>query len=117
MNIIALSEENAPNGIIGTFTLPIKTSGIQRRNVYLNTEVDYRDRRNITVAISPKLIPALTKKYGSSPERYFVNKTIAVTGEAKRMKIYFFFNGKKTQKYYFQTHIRVMSLDQIKILN
>ncbi|WP_286133513.1 hypothetical protein [Colwellia sp. UCD-KL20] len=101
MNIIALSEENAPNGIIGTFTLPIKASAIQRRNLYLNTEVDYRDRRNITVAISPKLIPAFTKKYGSSPERYFINKTVSVTGEAKRMKIYFFFNDKKNSKILF----------------
>lgn len=116
MNIIALSEEKAPNGVKGTFQLPIKASGIQRNTVYLNTETDYRDRRNITVALHPKLTGAFTKKYGSSPDIYFINKTIEVTGEAKRLKIYLFTNGKVTKKYYFQTHIRVTSLNQIKVL-
>lgn len=117
MNLIALTEDKAPDGIKGTFQLPIKTSGNQRGIIYLNTERDYRDRRNITVAIHPKLIDAFTKKYGESPELYFINKIIEVTGEAKRMKIFFFSKGKVTKKYYFQTHIRVASLNQIKVLS
>ncbi|MBL4942473.1 MAG: hypothetical protein JKY81_12515 [Colwellia sp.] len=117
MNLIALTEEKAPNGIKGTFQLPIKAAGVQRGIVYLNTETDYRDRRNITIALHPKLIDAFTKKYGSSPNSYFLNKTIEVTGEAKRMKIYFLSKGKITKKYYFQTHIKVSSLSQIKVLS
>jgi len=117
MNLIALTEENAPEGIKGTFRFPIKASGNQRGIIYLNTENDYRDRRNITVAIHPKLIDAFIKKYGESPESYFINKTIEVTGEAKRMKIFFFSKGKITKKYYFQTHVRVTSLKQIKVLS
>lgn len=117
MNLIALTEDRAPDGIKGTFRLPIKASGNQRGIIYLNTEDDYRDRRNITVAIHPKLIHAFIKKYGESPESYFINKTIEVTGEAKRMKIFFFSKGKITKKYYFQTHVRVASLEQIKVLS
>ena len=117
MNVIALSEENAPNGVKGTFKLPIKASGAQGKVVYLNTEQDYRDRRNITVALHPKLIGELVETYGTSPDAYFINKTIEVTGEAKRAKIHFFSKGKYTDKYYFQTHIRVDSLNQIKVLN
>lgn len=117
MNLIALTEEKAPDGIKGTFQLSIKASGIERNIIYLNTELDYRDRRNITVAIHPRLISALTKKYGNSPDNYLIDKTIEVTGKAKRIKIYFFSNGKRTKKYYFQTHISLKYLDQIKVLS
>lgn len=117
MKVIALSEKNAPNGVKGTFKLPIKASGAQGKVVYLNTELDYRDRRNITVALHPKLIGVFSETYGSAPDAYLINKTIEVTGEAKRAKIRFFSKGKPTDKYYFQTHIRVHSLNQINILN
>ena len=117
MNLIALTEDKAPDGIKGTFQLPIKASGSQRGIIYLNTEKDYRDRRNITVAIHPNLIDAFTKKYGESPDSYFINKTIVVTGEAKRMKIFFISKGRITKKYYFQTHVKVASLNQIKVLS
>lgn len=117
MNLIALTEEKAPIGVKGTFELPIKSSGIQGGIFYLNTEADYRDRRNITVAIHPKLIGAFTKKFGESPDLFFTGKTIEVTGEAKRVKIFFFSKGEITEKYYFQTHVRVTSLSQINVLS
>jgi len=117
MNLIAMTEKKAPDGVAGTFQFSIKASGIKSGVVYLNTEIDYRDRRNITIALHPKLISALTKKYGSAPDSYFINKTIEVTGEAQRMKIDFVSNGKITKKYYFQTHLRVTSLKQIRVLS
>jgi hypothetical protein len=117
MRLIEKTAVNAPKGVKGTFQFSIQASGIERKVAYLNTELDYRDRRNITVALHPKTIVAFTKKYGSSPEAYFINKNIEVTGEAKQIKIWFGFNGKRSQKYYFQTHIRVKSISQIKVLN
>ena len=48
---------------------------------------------------------------------YFINKTVEVTGEAKRMIIDFYAMGKKTGKYYFQIHINITSLNQIKVLD
>jgi hypothetical protein len=117
MRLIEQTEINAPRGVKGTFTLSIKASGIERKIVYLNTELDYRDRRSITVALHPNTITAFTNKYGSSPDDYFVNKNIEVTGEAKQIKIWFVADGKRTEEYYFQTHIRVKSINQIKVLN
>ncbi|PKI16034.1 hypothetical protein [Colwellia sp. 12G3] len=117
MRLIEQTELNAPDGIRGTFQFSIKASGVERKVVYLNTELDYRDRRSITVALHPKTIAAFTKKYGSSPEAYFINKNIEVTGKAKQMKIWFISNGKRTEKYYFQTHIRVNSINQIRVLS
>ena len=46
---------------------------------------------------------------------FFVNKTVEVTGEAKRVKIYFISNGMLTDKYYFQTHINVPSNLKLKL--
>tara|TARA_R110000787_G_scaffold264849_3_gene370791 strand:- start:198 stop:641 length:444 start_codon:yes stop_codon:yes gene_type:complete len=117
MRLIEQTEANAPGGVKGTFQFSIKASGIERNVVYLNTELDYRDRRNFTVALHPKTIEAFTKKYGSSPDAYFINKNIEVTGEAKQTKVWFFSNGMRTKKYYFQTHIRVKSINQIKVLS
>ena len=116
MNLIAQSEDSAPNGVQGTFRFRIKASGIRKGEVFLNTELDYRDRRAITILLSPNIISEFTKRYGSPPDVYFVGKQIEVKGEAKRAKIYFFSRGRKTEKYYFQTHIKVSSVGQIKVL-
>jgi len=98
MNLIASTEESAPKGVNGTFNFLIKASGVRRGEVFLNTELDYRDRRAITIAIAPNVIAEFTKKYGSTPEVYFVDKKIEVTGEAKRVKIYFISKGRMTNK-------------------
>jgi hypothetical protein len=103
MNLIALTEERAPVGVRGTFRLPIKAAGIKSGAIFLNTELDYRDRRNISAALDPKIINALTKEYGASPDSYFLGKTIEITGEANRMRINFSSNS------------RVTSLKQIRV--
>jgi len=117
MNLIALTEQKAPKGIHGTFKFQIKASGVKKGDVYLNTEVDYRDRRAITIALSPDVVSELSNKYGSNPETYFIDKYIEVSGEAKRTIIDFISRGRKTNKYYYQTHIKVTQLSQIKVLN
>jgi hypothetical protein len=116
MGLIKQSEASAPDGIKGNFQFSIKASGMENGTTYLNTELDYRDRRNITLALLPNTIAAFTEQYGSAPDTYFVNKNIEVIGEAKRFKTWFSVNGKRTDKYYFQTHINVGSIDQIKVL-
>jgi len=117
MRVIALSEAAAPAGVKGTFDISIKASGTQGQVTYLNSELDYRDRRNVTVALHPRLIKELTQLYGKAPKEYFLNKKIKVSGYAKRTKIVFISQGRPTQKYYFQTHIRVSSLKNIELVD
>ena len=112
-----MTEKSAPEGVNGTFNFLIKASGVRKGEVFLNTELDYRDRRAITITIAPNVVAEYTKKYGSTPEAYFIDKKIEVTGEAKRVKIDFISNGRVTNKYYFQTHINVSSLEQIRLLS
>jgi len=114
IDAIELSEEAAPKSARGIFFLSIKASGSQKQYVYLNTEQDYRDRRNVSVVLLPEFQKAFIKKYGVSPDKVLVDKSITVNSFAKRIKIYFFEDGKPTDKYYFQTHIPVKHLKQLK---
>ena len=45
-----------------------------------------------------------------------VNRTIQVAGVAKRTKISFIVGGKATEKYCYQTHVRVDSASQITLV-
>jgi hypothetical protein len=56
MQAIEKAAETAPKGIKGFFELYVKDTGNPREVTLLNSELDYRDPRNITVAIHPKVI-------------------------------------------------------------
>ena len=117
MRIIEAAAEAAPNGVAGDFKFYIKASGKQGGAVYLNTEQDYRDPRNVSVAIHPSLVQYLAHELGQSPEQFFVDKMIRVRGEAKTVQIFFTsFGGALSDKYYFQTHVNVNQPDQIEVL-
>ena len=111
---IELSEDAAPKIAPGTFSLLIKAVGTQRQYVYLNTELDYRNRRNVSVVLLPQFQEAFMNKYGASAEAMLLNERVTVSSFAKRMQIFFYEDGKQTDKYYYQTHIPVKRLDQVK---
>jgi hypothetical protein len=116
MSLIEQTAEVAPEGIDGDFVLTVKAAGKRGQVVYLNTELDYRDRRNITIALSPRLTSYIQSQYGVPAQEYYINKVIQVTGTARQVKIGFFSKGELTEKYYFQTHIRISSPTQIDVL-
>lgn len=115
MEIIRHAAASAPAGVTGEYVLNIKAAGKQGPVVYLNTELDYRDQRNVTVALHPNIIPLLKAQYGVTPEEFFIGKTIRVKGDAQRVRIDFI-NAQRqpSGKYYFQTHIRVADIAQIE---
>ena len=113
---ITTAAENAPYGVSGVFEMHIKGTGRQGDIVYLNSETDYRDQRCLTLAIHSSVIPDFVQKYGAEPDIYLKNKMVHVSGEARRMKIWFYSNGKRTESYYYQTHVFVTNESQIKVL-
>lgn len=117
ITVIEQAAEAAPEGVPGKFSLNIKATGTQNDYVYLNTESDYRDQRSLTIALHPSIISELSAKYQQHPETFFVGKRILVEGEAKRAKIRFYSKGKPTDKYYYQTHIKVTDTKQIEIVD
>jgi hypothetical protein len=116
MQAIFLAASAAPKGIPGTFRLHIQSAGRQDGNIYLDSEVDYRDQRNLCIAVFPTAAEGFRKEYGDYPDKLLVGKSILVKGQAIRVRIDFTYNGQVTGKYYYQTHVDVISIDQIHIL-
>lgn len=117
MALIEESEASAPNGVAGTFTLKIKTVGKHQGYVYLNTEEDYRDRRNVAVRLNQQTMNEVLNSINDSPEQSLVGKIVVVTGQAKRIRIDFIHEGRTTSFYYYQTHIDINDKATISILN
>lgn len=106
--------ENPKRGVTGTFKMTVRAHGAQSGVVYLNSEKDYRDPRNLSLDILPASQVGMVEKFGKPSA--LVGKTIAITGAAKRTKIWFFSEGRRTQKYYYQTHIAITSPEQVNIV-
>jgi hypothetical protein len=122
---VQLAASVAPDqGVQGKFLLTVKASGDDKRRgkVYLNSELDYRDQRNLTIEIERSAFPELEAKYGKNLKTYFIGKQVLVSGIAKRVTIFFgkprisAVNGKPRSNYYFQTHVQVLSADQILLV-
>lgn len=96
-----------PDGVIGIFGFEVAATGRKNGEVYLNSEADYRDQLNLTIRFSPESAAAFRKRHGEDPDVAFKGKRIAVVGEARRVKIYFFANGQPTEKFYYQTHVAI----------
>jgi hypothetical protein len=116
MRVIEQAAEAAPYGVTGNFSLTIKAAAKPGEIVYLNTELDYRDRRCITIALSPEIASHIEQQYGVTAQEYYLGKKVQVNGTAKQVKIWFFERGKRTDKYYYQTHIQIMRPKQIEVL-
>jgi hypothetical protein len=113
---IELAAISAPETHSGVFEMIVKAGKSRDSMIFLNSELDYRDQRNLTIALRPAAMKQLAEKYGKDPLEYLLNKRILIKGEAKRMKIWMFYNNKKLTKYYYQTHVFVNSSDQISII-
>ena len=113
---VELAADAAPSAVGGVFDVQVRATGDQDGIIYLNTEIDYRDQRNLSVDIPPDVAAALQTKYGESPETFFKGKHLAVTGAAQRVTIWFFANGVQTDKYYYQTHVKVTDPSQLQIV-
>ena len=73
--------------------------------VYINSERDYRDPRNLSVVLEPMAARQLERGYG--PAESWRGKRVTVRGDVRRVRILFAENGKATGFYYFQFHLSV----------
>jgi len=112
---VQLAADAAPEGVPGTFAMRVRAAGTQSGFIYLNSELDYRDQRNLSIALTAKAARQLQDQLGSSPMIALKGKDILVTGRATRVKIVFYADGKLTDKYYYQTHVRVSDPKQIQL--
>ncbi len=113
---IVAAADAAPAAIRATFELRVQRAERVGRRLYLNSERDYRDQRNLTIRIEHAAMRELAARYGESPERHLYGREILVRGSARRTRIDFTDNrGHPTGLYYYQTHVAVDDADQISI--
>ena len=103
-------------GITGVFVLTVKRTDKVGHTYFLDSESDYRNQRNLSIAVSQAAANDLQKQLGAQLETALRGKQILVTGTAKRVKIGFAVRGQPTGKYYYQTHVAVEKASQIKVL-
>jgi len=113
---IQLAAAAAPRGVPGPFLVRIQAMGTDPGYTYLNTELDYRDQRNLTLVLTPTAVRALELRLGTDLRAGLIGKQLRVNGEARRVRIVFFANGHPTSKYYYQTHVRVNDARQIEVV-
>lgn len=113
---IEMAADAAPATVPGKFVLTVRATGREDDRIFLNSETDYRDQRNLTIVIPPLVSAMIVKKFGTPPDVYFAGKKITVTGEARRVKIVFTCSGLPTEKYYYQTHVELTDADDIEIV-
>ena len=111
-----LRAADAPHtGVTGVFAMTVKATGVIR-SVYLNSERDYRDPRNLSIEVVPAVAAELEARLGAPAQAVLRGKRILVSGTARRVRIDFTIDGQPSGKYYYQTHVRVTDASQIKVL-
>lgn len=115
---IFAAADAAPRAVPGTFMIHVTATGRVGPRIYLNSERDYRDQRNLSIEITPWAAQQLAHRFGGAPEARLRGRDIEVRGQARRVRIGFFDNfHRPTGLYYFQTHVTVADADQIRILD
>lgn len=104
-----------PGGVGGVFEMVVRASGRQDGLLYLNSEADYRDPRNLTIVVAPAEEEALSVRLGGPVQTTILRKVIAVRGIARKTRINFISDGRPTGKYYFQTHLKLRSARDMTI--
>lgn len=112
---VMMAAATAPGAIGGTILMTVRASATTGGVLYLNSEADYRDVRNVSVAVPAGVTKQLAARWGSAPGRFLQDRRIRVRGYAQRVRIAFLANGRATGKYYYQTHVVLQSPQQIDL--
>lgn len=112
---ILAAAEAAPLGVKGRFAMTVRGAGRQDGNLYLNSQPDYRDQRNLTIAMPDATAARLAAALGGDPETMLIGRQVLVDGTARRVRIFFTTNGRPTEKYYYQTHVVITDPDALSV--
>jgi len=115
MQAIERAAAAAPYGAPGRYTLVVRSIGQSNGLIYLDSQNDYRDQRNVAVVLYPRAQAQLRARLSGSLERALEGRRIVVMGSARRVKILFVDSHHHySGKYYYQTHIAVTEGDQVQ---
>jgi len=104
-----------PEGFGGVFKMTVAAVGHQGGKVFLNSQSDYRDPRNLTIAMTEATAEAVERKAGLSDASGLIGRKIYVRGSARTVRVNFIVDGRPTGKYYYQTHVAVSDPVEIAV--
>lgn len=113
---IQMVAESAPVGVPGVFVIHVQATGSLEGILYLNSEQNYRDQRNLTVAVSREAALTLAKELGADPQIALKGKKILVTGVARQVTISVMKRGQPPGGFYHQTHVLVTDAKQLEVI-
>ena len=98
-----------------SYSFIVRNVGSSGRMIFINSETDYRDPRNVSVAIPPDAAREIFRRTGRTDlRRALIGQTIIVNGRARRVRIGFFDGYRRpTGEYYYQTHIPIRFGNQL----
>lgn len=102
--------------VAGRFVMTVRATGRQDFRLYLNSQVDYRDQRNLSVEVPAAVELELARRFSADVPATLRDHMIVVTGVARRVRIDFTADGRPTGKYYFQTHVALTEAGQLAVL-
>ena len=105
----------APRGVYGVVELDVHRAERVGPNLFINSEDDYRDPRNLSVEIGPLAQAALRERLGEDLRKALAGHKLLVLGYAHRVRIDFTIDGRPSGKYYYQTHVPVGDANQIEL--
>lgn len=108
------AKSDGGRAIYGTFTLTVRSTGGDHEILFLNSERDFRDPRNLSPSLHPHAVEELKKLHGGDLAAFFAGRTIWVTGDAERVPVTLLKDGKVVGTY-FQHRIAVTDAGQISL--
>ena len=112
---VQLAAKAGPAGVRGEFVMRVAATGKSHGRLFLNSELDYRDPRNLSIDIAPWILGRIEKRFGAPPESFFDGKRIVVSGTVRRVPIRVLDDSGRSKQIYFQTHVDVLQASQIKV--
>jgi hypothetical protein len=115
---VMTAAEKDRNGYKARFGMTVRATGESRGWLFLNSQDDYRDPRNLSVKLSKRAQYSLQEQLRIDDlDSFFKGKTIVVDGVARATKIRIYDDKRQwTGEHYFQTQIRVDRAGQIGIV-
>lgn len=85
---IAAADAAKPRlGARGRFEMTVAATGQVGGATFLNSSTDYRAPDDLSLRLSPNVVKALERRYGTPPLAYFRGKHVVVDGTVRRVMI------------------------------
>jgi hypothetical protein len=103
-------------GIVAVYEVDVVRANEVGKDIFLGTQEDYRDQRNLAIAIRPSAFKQLMTRHGAPLAEKLKGRKLLVGGRARPVRIALTEDGKPTGKYYYQTHVVVTHANQIEVI-